>query len=130
MRRAAIGAIMVLAWAAAGLAGAQDQMPGTTILNPDETVTPVPDGSRLVLPGQPDGTDPAAPAPTLPPLWLVPLPDPAAQAADRARLDTALAARFARVAPPPQRFDADIVPLAAGQSWQAMLRRIDGTLGP
>lgn len=130
MRRAAIGAIMVLAWTVAGPARAQDQAPGTTILMPDETATPAPDGSRLVLPGQPDGTDPAPPPPTLPPLWLVPLPDPAAQAVDRARLDTALAARFARVAPPPQRFDTDIVPLAGGQPWQAMQRRIDGTLGP
>ena len=129
-RRAAIGAILVLAWAAAGPAEAQDPAPGTTILMPDETGTPAPDGSRLVLPGQPDRADPAAVPPTLPPLWLVPLPDQGAQAAERARLDAALAARFAHPAPPPQRFDADIVPLAGGQPWQAMQRRIDGTLGP
>jgi hypothetical protein len=83
-----------------------------------------------MLPGQSDRTDPAVPPATLPPLWLVPLPDRDARAAERARLDAALAARFAHLAPPPQRFDADIVPLAGGQPWQALQRRIDGTLGP
>lgn len=31
---------------------------------------------------------------------------------------------------PPQSFDPDIVPLAGGQPWQAMRRRVDATLGP
>jgi hypothetical protein len=38
--------------------------------------------------------------------------------------------RFARLTVPPQSFDLDIVPLAGGQPWQAMRRRVDATLGP
>lgn len=129
MRHGALGMIAVLALVMPCSGRAQDQAAGTTILVPDEAA-PAPDASRLILPGQPDRTDPAAPVATLPPLWLVPLPDPATRAADRARLDAALEARFARLTLPPQRFDADIVPLAGGERWQAMQRRVGGTLGP
>jgi hypothetical protein len=83
----------------------------------------------LVLPGQPDPSDPAAVPPTLPPAWLVPPPDASAQAEDRARLDAALEARFAPTAVPAQRFDIDIVPPAGGQDWQRLQRRVDATVG-
>jgi hypothetical protein len=129
MRHGTVGAIMGLLLAAAGPGRAADPVSGTTILNPDEADEPPRDPSKLVLPGQ-DRTDPAAPTPTLPPLWLVPLPDLATRTAEQARLDADLQARFGPAAPPPQRFDSDIVPLAGGRDWQAMQRRVDGTLGP
>ncbi|HEV2678208.1 MAG TPA: hypothetical protein VGV37_27015 [Aliidongia sp.] len=128
--RALVAIVGGMSLMAAVSAWAQDQAGSTTIMKPDETVISPPDSSHLILPGQPDDADPAIPPPTLPPLWLVPLPDEAAQAADRARLDAALAARFAFAPSPVRYFDADIVPLAAGQPWQALRRRVDGTLGP
>jgi len=132
MRRSTVAAILGLAilgpacavvfpaWAA--------EPTGTVSIVPDETVVPPRDPSKLLLPGQPD--HPGEPTPTLPPLWLVPLPDRAARAAERDRLDAALQQRFAHVTPPAQRFDLDIVPLAAGQPWQALQRGVDATLGP
>ncbi|HLZ66196.1 MAG TPA: hypothetical protein VKQ29_08185 [Aliidongia sp.] len=130
MRRGAIGGWMGLLLLAAVPGRAADPGSGTILENPDDADEPPRDASRLVLPGQADHGDPAAPLPTLPPLWLVPLPDPATRAAERAALDAALQAQFAPAAPPPQRFAVDIVPLAGGQPWQAMQRRIDSSLGP
>lgn len=127
MRRSAVAAIMVLAFVAVLPARAAEPS-GSFSLAPDETVVPPRDPSRLILPGQPD--HPGEPAPTLPPLWLLPLPDQATRAAERDRLDAALQQRFAHVSPPAQRFDLDIVPLAAGQPWQALQRGVDATLGP
>jgi hypothetical protein len=129
MRHGAVGAIIGLLLAAAVPGRAADPVSGTTILNPDEADEPPRDPSKLVLPG-PDRANPGAPAPTLPPLWLVPLPDQATRSAERVRLDAALQARFEPAAPPPRSFDIDIVPLAGGRDWQAMQRRVDATLGP
>ncbi len=108
-------------------AAAADPTSGTVLVTPDDTEAPPHDASKLILPGQPDR--PGLPAPTLPPLWMVPLPDQATRAAERAQLDAALEDRFGHASLPPQRFDHDIVPLAAGLPWQAMQRRTDGTLG-
>jgi len=127
MRRSAVAAIWGLVCAAAFPAGATEPS-GTVSILPDETVVPPGDPSKLILPGQPD--HPGEPAPTLPPLWLLPLPDQAARAAERDRLDAALQQRFAPVTPPARRFELDIVPLAAGQPWQVLQRGIDATLGP
>jgi len=122
MRRWAFAAILVLA--AAGPVRGQ-----TTLETPGPDEAPSHDPSKLILPGQPDR--PGAPVETLPPLWLVPLPDAATREAERAALDARLAARFSHDrAPPPQRFERDIIPLAGGLPWQAMERRLNGTLGP
>jgi hypothetical protein len=105
---------------------------GQTILTTPGTGNEPPhDASKLILPN-PLPTRPGLAPDTLPPLWLVPLPDAATREAERAELDAALAARFGhdRALPPPQKFDTDIVPLAGGLPWQAMQRRLDGTLGP
>jgi hypothetical protein len=129
--RNAIAAIIGLAIWTQGPVMAQTQLPNTTILEPEATLAPPPDPNRVILPGVPEGPEPAAgPPATLPPAWLVPLPNEAERAADRARLDRALEARFARPAEPVQRFAADIVPPAGGQPWQMLQRRIDDTLGP
>lgn len=127
MRGVVAGAILGLMLAGPLSARAADLPSGTTLVTPDETEAPPRDPSRLILPGQPDR--PGVPVPTLPPSWLVPLPDAATRATERAQFDAALEARFARVEPPPQGFDLDVVPLAAGQPWQALQRRVDGTLG-
>ena len=127
MRRYAVAAMVALASAAAFPARAAGPPSGTILVTPDDDAAPS-DSSRLILPGQPERD--GEPVPTLPPLWLVPLPDQATRAAERARLDAVLQARFAHVALPAQRFDPDIVPLAAGQPWQAMQRGVDATLGP
>jgi len=129
MRHQAVAAIIGLALMAAvsAGAGAADPVSGTVLVAPDDTEAPPHDASKLILPGQPDR--PGVPGPTLPPLWLVPLPDQATRTAERARLDAALEDRFGHPTPPSQSFDQDIVPLAAGLPWQAMQRRVDGTLG-
>jgi len=126
MQRQAVTAILGLAMMAAA-AHAAGPTSGTVLVMPDDTEAPPHDRSKLILPGQPDS--PGLPAPTLPPLWLVPLPDHATRVAERAQLDAALEARFGHATPPAQSFDDDIVPLAAGLPWQAMQRRVDGTLG-
>ena len=126
MRCCVVAAMIGLA--AAFPARAADPSSGTILVMPDDADAPPRDPSRLILPGQPDRA--GEPVPTLPPLWLVPLPDQATRAAERAQLDAALQARFAHVALPAQRFDRDIIPLAAGQPWQAMQRGVDATLGP
>lgn len=126
MWRHAVAAMVALASAAAFPARAADPPSGTILVTPDDDAAR--DPSRLILPGQPERD--GEPVPTLPPLWLVPLPDQATRATERARLDAVLQARFAPVASPAQRFDLDIVPLAAGQPWQAMQRGVDATLGP
>ncbi len=127
MRRSAVAAILGLVCTAAFPAGATEPV-GTFSIVPDATVVPPGGPSKLILPGQPD--HPGEPAPSLPPLWLLPLPDRAARIAERDRLDAALQQRFAPVTPPAQRFDLDIVPLAAGQRWQMVQRGVDATLGP
>lgn len=125
MRCCAVAAMIGLA---AFPARAADPSSGTILITPDDADAPARDPSRLILPGQPDRA--GEPVPTLPPLWLVPLPDQATRAAERAQLDAALQARFAHVALPAQRFERDIIPLAAGQPWQAMQRGVEATLGP
>jgi len=128
MGRSAVAAIMTLVVVAVFPARAAAAPSSTVSIVPDETAVPPSDPSKLILPGQPDRA--GEPASILPPLWLVPLPDRAARAAERDRLDAVLQQRFAHVAPPAQRFDLDIVPLAAGQPWQALQRGVDATLGP
>jgi len=127
MRHQAVAAIMGLALMTAVPALAADPVSGTVLVTPDDSEAPPHDASKLILPGQPER--PGLPPPTLPPLWMVPLPDQATRAAERAQLDAALEARFAHATPPQQSFDHDIIPLAAGLPWQAMERRVDGTLG-
>ena len=106
-----------------GWAQDREQVPGSTILRPDATVAPPPSKPRPLLP-ELSGPD------VLPPLWLVPLPDAATRAADRAWLDAALEARFAPPQRPDRRFERDLMPLAAGEPWQALRRRVAGMLGP
>jgi len=136
MRHWAVGWIAGLGLMAIGPGFAQDRdqdlgpPPGSTVLRPDATLAPPPGhpGSSLPELPRPGGAD-ALPS-GLPPLWLVPLPDAADQAADQAWLDAGLEARFAAPRPPSRRFERDLAPLAAGEPWQALQRRVEGMLGP
>jgi hypothetical protein len=127
MRRAAMGAVLCMLMTA-GPARAADPTSYNLTTNPDRDEFQEAPGapSHLILPGQAEGTNPA---PTLPPLWLVPLPNAATRAAERAALDADLQARFGPAPQSLRRFDYDVMPLAGGQDWQRLQRRVDATVG-
>ena len=127
MRRTALVAIL-LVWAEAAAGQTRlDAGPVLRLVTPEESDQASARKPPLILPNEP--TRPGMAPQSLPPLWMMPLPDAATRAAERAQLDAALEERFAHPEPPPQVFDHDIVPLAAGLPWQALQRRVNGTLG-
>jgi hypothetical protein len=120
MRRGAMGAVLGLLVVAGPARAADPAATVTAMMTTTTTLSPAqsPQGpSRLILPGQVEGP---GPAPTLPPGWLVPSPDAATEAAEQAQVAAELQARFAPALPPRQRFDYDIMPVAAGQDWQRL----------